>query len=105
MLIFRALGMAALLAATATVFDVPAKAASLDVAGATTPSGGRASGYWRSRHYVVRAPDELIRGVRGASPLTVPFFGAGWYPGTERYYGPRHSICCVGQDPVVSVRY
>ena len=34
---------------------------------------------------------ELVEGVRGATPLTVPFFGSGWYPGPA-HYGPcwRH---------------
>jgi hypothetical protein len=43
---------------------------------------------------------ELIEGVRGATPLTVPFFGSGWYPGPA--YGPcwRHR-----GGAVISVRY
>jgi|tagenome__1003787_1003787.scaffolds.fasta_scaffold20970749_5 hypothetical protein len=100
----RLLATSALLAATMATFTGPATAASLDVAAANL--GAKHSAYARGgRHLVLRAPDELIRGVRGASPLTVPFFGAGWYPGPAHYYGPRHSICCRGQDAVISVKY
>ena len=44
---------------------------------------------------------ELVEGVRGATPLTVPFFGSGWYPGPA-HYGPcwRHR-----GGAVISVRY
>jgi hypothetical protein len=100
----RLLATSALLAANMATFTAPAKTASLDIAAANP--GAKHSAYWRgARHYVLRAPDELIRGVRGASPLTVPFFGAGWYPGPAHYYGPKHSICCRGQDAVISVKY
>jgi hypothetical protein len=102
----RILATSALLAANVATFTAPAGAASLDVQGAQSPSA-RQSAYWRGgRHSILRAPDQLILGVRGANPLTVPFFGLGWYPGPARYYGPRHSICCrAGQDAVISVKY
>jgi hypothetical protein len=99
---FRILAVSALLAANVTIYAGPARAASLEMA--RSISGASHSAYWRSRHYVVRAPDELIRGVRG-SLLSVPFFGFGWYPGPARYYGPRHSICCGAADAPISVRY
>jgi hypothetical protein len=43
---------------------------------------------------------QFVEGIRGATPLTVPFFGSGWYPGPA-HYGPcwRHS------DAVISVKY
>ena len=44
---------------------------------------------------------ELVEGVRGASPLTVPFFGSGWYPGPA-HYGPCRRY---RGDAVISVRY
>jgi hypothetical protein len=44
---------------------------------------------------------ELVEGVRGASPLTVPFFGSGWYPGPA-HYGPCRRYRA---DAVISVRY
>jgi len=63
---------------------------------------------WRTRHlrsvYPRDARGELIAGVRGASPLTVPFFGYGWYPGPTYYYGPR--LCCrPAGGAVISVMY
>jgi hypothetical protein len=59
------------------------------------------------RYYYGRsAPSRLIEGVRGGSPLTVPFYGYGWYPGPAYYYGPRPGLCCRrGGDAVISVRY
>jgi hypothetical protein len=36
---------------------------------------------WRHWH------EALVEGVRGASPLTVPFYASGWYPGPTYYYG------------------
>jgi hypothetical protein len=44
---------------------------------------------------------ELVEGVRGATPLTVPFFGSGWYPGPA-HYGPCWRYRA---DAVISVRY
>jgi hypothetical protein len=96
----RILAVSALLAANFTTYAGPARAASLDVA---TSAPGASHSAWRGRHYVLRAPDELIRGVRG-SLLGVPFYGFGWYPGPARYYGPRHSICCAA-DAAISVKY
>ena len=63
--------------------------------------------HWKVRnHYGWAAPDALVAGVRGASPLTVPFFGSGWYPGPVHYYGPPPGPCyCAREDAVVSVRY
>ena len=98
----RILALSALLAANVTIAG-PAAAASLEIA--NSPPGASHSSYWRgSRHYVLRAPDELIRGVRG-SLLGVPFYGFGWYPGPARYYGPRHSVCCGVADAAISVKY
>jgi hypothetical protein len=59
------------------------------------------------RYYYGRgAPSQLIQGVRGGNPLTVPFFGYGWYPGTAHYYGPPPGVCCrAAGQPVISVRY
>lgn len=74
------------------------------------PSIARASApHWRARPfrsvYPRHAPTELIAGVRGASPLTVPFFGSGWYPGPAYYYGPTGFCCRHGGGTVISVRY
>jgi hypothetical protein len=48
---------------------------------------------------------ELVEGVRGASPLTVPFFGSGWYPGPARQYGPPGACWRHQGGAVISVRY
>ena len=50
-------------------------------------------------------PGDLVAGVRGGNPMTVPFYGFGWYPGTRYYYGWQRPICCAGADAVISVRY
>jgi hypothetical protein len=58
------------------------------------------------RYWPVHAPSELVAGVRGASPLTVPFFGYDWLPGPVHYYGPSPELCCLSaSEPVVSVKY
>jgi hypothetical protein len=88
------------LAATAllitSVFAGAAQAAEIAVPNATH----------RYHHYGWAARSQLIEGVRGASPLTVPFFGHGWYPGPARYYGPPPGPCChAAGEAVISVRY
>ena len=106
----RILAVSAFLITDVVMLTVPAAAASLDeplpiakaVPKATQPVYRIASG-WR---YGWHAPSELIAGVRGASPLTIPFYGLGWYPGPAHYYGPRPALCCRGRgDAVISVRY
>ncbi len=47
----------------------------------------------------------LVSGVRGATPLTVPFYWKGWYPGPAYYSGWRRPVCCAAQQPVISVYY
>jgi hypothetical protein len=111
----RMLAVSAMLTANMTMFTGLAGAASLDaplpIAKAVPSANHRL--YWRERgwyaegrRYAWRAPSELIAGVRGASPLTVPFYGSGWYPGPAHYYGPRPVPCCyAGAEAVISVRY
>ena len=54
----------------------------------------------------VYAPSELIAGVRGATPLTVPFFGGRWLPGPVHYYETSPWLCCYGtNEPSISVKY
>jgi hypothetical protein len=94
--------LSALLTASAAMFTDAARAADIvSMPGAAPPA------YWRGgRHYGWQAPSGLVVGVRGASPLTVPFYGSGWYPGPAHYYGPRHLLCCrAAGDAVISVRY
>jgi hypothetical protein len=55
-------------------------------------------------HY--RASFGFIAGVRGANPLTVPFFGDRWSPGPVYYYETSPWLCCYSaNEPSVSVRY
>ena len=65
--------------------DWAAQPLSVTEAGPGTPR-------WRARPFRSVEPRyarcELVEGVRGATPLTVPFFGSGWYPGPAYYYGP-----------------
>jgi hypothetical protein len=107
--------VSALLTANVAIFTGPTGAASLDephpiakaVPGAIHPVHWRGRDRaWGGRRYGWHAPSELIAGVRGASPLTVPFYGSGWYPGPVYYYGPRRALCCrSGGDAVISVKY
>jgi hypothetical protein len=112
----RILAVSALLTANVAMFSGAARAA--DIVGEPLPIAKavpRATQpvYWRGRgwgrggpRYGWRAPSELIAGVRGASPLTVPFYGSGWYPGPAHYYGPPPlAYYRGGGDPVISVRY
>jgi hypothetical protein len=105
----RILAMTALLTANVTAFTSSARAASLDepLPRATTAAIASQPVYWkgRGRRYDRHAPSELIAGVRGGSPLTVPFYGSGWYPGPAHYYGPRRMLCCRGGNAVISVKY
>jgi hypothetical protein len=112
--LLRILAMTALLTANVTAFTGSARAASLDepLPLATTAAiasqpiywKGRGRG-WEGRRYDRHAPSELIAGVRGGSPLTVPFYGSGWYPGPAYYYGPRRMPCCRAGNAVISVKY
>lgn len=64
--------------------------------------------YHRTHHRAsfVYAPSELIAGVRGATPLTVPFFGNRWLPGPIYYYERSSWLCCYGaNEPSISVKY
>jgi hypothetical protein len=60
---------------------------------------------WGGRHYRWAARGMFVAGVRGATPLTVPFFGSNWYPGPD-YYRPPAGLCiCGSEDAMISVRY
>jgi hypothetical protein len=58
--------------------------------------------HWIYRHPPVR--QALVAGVRGATPLTVPFYARGWYPGPTYYYGWRRPVCCGAARAAISVR-
>jgi hypothetical protein len=61
--------------------------------------------HWRAEYWAPHAPNEFIAGVRGASPLTVPFFGGGWTPGPAYYYPPPRPCCLYATGPTISVKY
>jgi hypothetical protein len=91
----RILSLAALLIADVTLPARTADAADMDKL------------HLRARHhYRWAVPTMLVAGVRGATPLTVPFFSSNWYPGPLHYYGPPPGPCICGrEDAVISVRY
>ena len=100
----RILASAALLATNLSPFAGAARAAEIIEA---PPRITKAVSHATHRYYYRRgAPSELIQGVRGASPLTVPFYGYGWYPGPAHYYGPPPGLCCrAAGHAVISVMY
>jgi hypothetical protein len=55
---------------------------------------------WRSSHRCT-----FVQGVRGGTPLSVPFFSDGWSPGPTYEAGWRHCTCCAAVAPVISVKY
>lgn len=59
----------------------------------------------RVTHWHLPVRGQLVAGVRGATPLTVPFYSSGWYPGPTYYYGWQRPVCCSGPRAVISVRY
>lgn len=106
----RTLSTAAFLVAGLTMFAATAEAA--DLAAEPHARGLNRTALavhlrrdWRG-HHCCWAHSELVAGVRGASPVTVPFFGRGWYPGPVYYYGPPPGWDCCGREEVaISVRY
>jgi len=100
----RILASAALLATNLSTFAGAARAAEIIEA---PPRIAKAVSHATHRYYYRwGAPSELIEGVRGASPLTVPFYGYGWYPGPAHYYGPPPGLCCrAAGHAVISVMY
>jgi hypothetical protein len=100
----RNLAAAALLTTNVSAFAGAAGAAEIIE---TPPPIAKAVPHATHRYYYGwGAPSQLIQGVRGGSPLTVPFYGYGWYPGTAHYYGPPPGVCCrAAGQAVISVRY
>jgi hypothetical protein len=47
----------------------------------------------------------FVEGVRGGTPLTVPFFAGGWSPGPTYLLGWQRCTCCAAAEPVISVNY
>ncbi|MDE2330201.1 MAG: hypothetical protein KGK16_05410 [Bradyrhizobium sp.] len=97
----RAFTALSVLSAAATMFASVASAADYNL-----DRGHRVHPRVHHRYGFVYAPDELIAGVRGASPLTVPFFGDGWFPGPVHYYEASPGLCCYSaSEPSISVMY
>jgi hypothetical protein len=93
----------ALLAAGMAMFAMTASAAELSI----EPSAPayHHHHHWRAAYWVPHAPSEFIAGVRGASPLTVPFFGGRWAPGPVYYYPAPRPCCSYATEPAISVMY
>lgn len=64
-------------------------------------SAGSTEAADRTIRTVRHASCGFVEGVRGATPLTVPFFGSGWYPGPA-HYGPCWRY---RRAAVISVKY
>jgi hypothetical protein len=95
----RNLAAAALLVTSVSTVASAARAAEIE----TPPSVHYAI---HRHHYSWRVHSQLIEGVRGGTPLTVPFFGRGWYPGPAHYFGPPPGPCChAAAEAVISVKY
>jgi hypothetical protein len=100
----RNLAAVALLTTNMSTIAGAAKAAEITEA---PPPVANAVPHARARHhYGWRVHSQLIEGVRGGNPLTVPFFGRGWYPGPAYYFGPPPGLCCrAAAEAVISVKY
>lgn len=99
----RALSTTTFLIAGLTMLTAAAKAADL-VAEPHAGVSPRATSAVHRWNRCCWAHGQFVAGVRGASPLTVPFFGHGWYPGPVYYRSPP-PYCCEGEDAAISVRY
>lgn len=96
----RVIAVLALLLGTTTIFASRASAADYPI-----DRGHHVYRHVHGRYWSLYTPIELIAGVRGATPLTVPFFAGGWLPGPT-YYRPSPGFCCFSSsEPVVSVKY
>jgi hypothetical protein len=89
--------------ATVAVSTVTVQAADLE----SRPRAVRPASYHHHHHHWGQSRDrcEFVAGVRGATPLTVPFFAYGWSPGPTYYVGWQRCTCCAAAEPVISVNY
>src|ERR1700759_5393968 len=83
----------ALLASGLATIAMPASAAEFGGDGPAPYRPPHPPRHWRSEYWALHAPNEFVAGVRGASPLTVPFYGHGWSPGPVFYYPPPRPCC------------
>lgn len=89
--------------AALTVSTVAVQAADLKIAPRAVQHA-----YYQHHHRWQRslhAQCAFVEGVRGGTPLTVPFFAGGWSPGPIYYVGWRRCGCCAAAKPVISVNY
>lgn len=94
-----------LLLATATVALSAVTVHAADLQGG--PWAVRAASY-HHRHWAQWRPPgrcALVAGVRGGTPLSVPFFAGGWSPGPTYLVGWQRCTCCALAEPVISVNY
>lgn len=84
------------LAVSATI----AQAADLEVG----PGKVRTAAYHHS-HWHNSGRCAFVQGVRGGTPLSVPFFANGWSPGPTYEVGWQHCVCCTAAAPVISAMY
>jgi hypothetical protein len=90
---------ALLLAAVgAVVSAVTVQAADLEIGSPGVRGASYHHHYWHSRC-------AFVQGVRGGTPLSVPFFAVGWSPGPTYEVGWRHCACCAEAAPMISVNY
>lgn len=57
------------------------------------------------RHWQSSGRCAFVQGVRGGTPLSVPFFARGWSPGPTYEVGWQHCTCCTAAAPVTSAMY
>jgi hypothetical protein len=96
----RVIAVLALLSGATTTLASTASAADYAIDG-----GHHVYHHAHGRYWFPYPSVGLVAGVRGATPLTVPFFAGGWLPGPT-YYVPSPGFCCLSaNEPVVSVRY
>ena len=101
----RILAVSALLSANVAIFTDGAACAA-EIIEAPPPIAKAVPHAPHRYYYGWNAPSQLIEGVRGGNPLTVPFYGYGWYPGPAHYYGPPPGLCCrAAGHAVISVMY
>jgi hypothetical protein len=102
----RLLTIAAVLIADVTLLAGTTRAANIVVEPSSIARPRTTSAIpWGGRHSRWAAPKMFVAGVRGATPLTVPFFGSNWYPGPVYYRPPPGPCICDRENALISVMY
>lgn len=63
------------------------------------------SAAYHHRHWHGSGRCALVQGVRGGTPLSVPFFADGWGPGPVYEVGWQHCTCYTAAGPAISAMY